>query len=82
MKTILSEITLEEFRLCCLPYEILLGQKLMFSLQKQSTFEKKENDNVDTQHENENEAMETDEILLVTANDIVNQSVEMLDCSS
>ena len=30
VKTSLHEINLEEFRLCCIPYEILPGQKLYF----------------------------------------------------
>ena len=42
--------------------------------------EKRENENVDIEHENENKVMETDETLHETANDIVNQSLEMLEC--
>ena len=43
--------------------------------------EEKENENVDIEHENENEVMKTDEIWHETANDIVNQSLEMFECS-
>ena len=32
VKTSLHEITLEEFRLCFIPYQSLQGQKIMFSL--------------------------------------------------
>ena len=46
-KTSLHEITLEEFRLYCIPYEVLLGQKLCFSCKSKVFFEKKENENVD-----------------------------------
>ena len=35
---------------------------------------------VDIEHKNENELMATDEISHETANDIVNQSLEMLEC--
>ena len=41
--------------------------------------EKKENKNVDIEHENENEVMVTGEISHEIGNDIVNQSLEMLE---
>ena len=53
----------------------------MFLLLRRKFVEKEENGNVDIEHENENELIETDEILHETANDIVNQSLEMLECS-
>ena len=81
MKTSLHEITLEVFRLYCIPYEILQRQKLCFHCKNKVFVEKRENENVDTEHENENEVMETDEISHETANDTVNQSLEMLECS-
>ena len=52
----------------------------MFSLKKQQFWTEKENENVDIEYENENEVMETDEISHETANDIVNQSLEILEC--
>ena len=82
MKTSLHKITLKEFRLYCITYEILPGQKLCFRCKNKEFVEKKENENVDTEHENDNDTMETDEILYETANDIVNQSLEMLERSS
>ena len=42
---------------------------------------KKQNENVGIEHGNENEVMETNEILHETANDIVNQFLEILECS-
>ena len=82
MKTSFHKITLKEFRLYCITYEILPGQKLCFRCKNKEFVEKKENENVDTEHENDTDAMETDEILHETANDIVKQSLEMLECSS
>ena len=41
--------------------------------------EKKEYENVDIEHLNENEVMGTDEISQETANDIINKSLEMLE---
>ena len=76
----LYEITLEEFRLYCIPYKILPGQKLCFCCKSKVFVEKRENEKVDIEHENENKVMETDETLHETANDIVNQSLEMLEC--
>ena len=51
----------------------------VFVVKKKVFVEKKENDNVDIEHENE--VMETDEVSHETANDIINQSLEMLECS-
>ena len=51
----------------------------VFVVKKKVFVEKKENDNVDIEHENE--VMETDEASHETANDIINQSLEMLECS-
>ena len=42
---------------------------------------RKESQNVDNEHENKNDIMETDSISHETANDIVSQSLEMLECS-
>ena len=42
---------------------------------------RKESLNVDNEHENRNDIMETDSISHETANDIVSQSLEMLECS-
>ena len=53
----------------------------MFCCKNKVFVAKKENGNVDIEHENENEVMGTDEISHKTANDIVNQSLEMLECS-
>ena len=53
----------------------------MFCCKNKVFVAKKENENVDIEHENENEVMGTDEISHKTANDIVNQSLEMLECS-
>ena len=82
VKTSLHEITLEEFRLYCTPYEILPGRKLCFRYKNKVCVEKKENENVDIELETRNEVMETGEISHETANGIVNQSLEMLECSS
>ena len=80
VQTSLHEITLEEFRLYCIPYEILPRQKLCFRCKKKDFVEKKENENVeDIEHENENEAIDTDDISHETTNDIVNQSLAMLE---
>ena len=81
VKTNLHEIALEEFRLYCILYDIVPGQKNCFHHKKKVSAEKKENENVDIEHENTNEVMETDEISHETANDIVNQSLEMMECS-
>ena len=81
VKTSLHEINLEEFRLYCIPYEILPGQKLYFRCKNKAFVEKKEIENVDIENENENEVMETDEISHETANNIVNQSLEIFECS-
>ena len=81
MKTSLHKITLEEFRFYCIPYEILPRQKLCFCCKNKVFVEKKENGDVDTEHENENEVMGTNEILHETGNHIVNQSLEILGCS-
>ena len=81
VKTSLHEITLEEFRLYCIPQEIL-GQKLCFRCKNKVFVEKKENENVDTEHENENEVMEADKTLHETANDIANQFLEILSIKS
>ena len=78
VKTSLHEI---EFRLYCIPCEILPGEKLCFCCKNKVFVEKRDNENVGIEHENENEVMETDEILHETANDIINQSLEMLECS-
>ena len=67
VRTSLHEITSEEFRLYCIPYEILPGQKLCFHCKNKVLVEKKENENVDIEHENENEVMKTDEISHETA---------------
>ena len=53
----------------------------MFCFKNKVFVMKKENKNIDIEHENENEVMGTDEISHKTANDIVNQSLEMLECS-
>ena len=53
----------------------------MFCCKNKAFVAKKENENVDIERENENEVMGTDEISHKTANDIVNQSLEMLECS-
>ena len=53
----------------------------MFCCKNKVFVMKKENKNIDIEHENENEVMGTDEISHKTANDIVNQSLEMLECS-
>ena len=66
--------------LYCIPCEILPGQKLCFRCKNKVFVEKKENENVDVEHENENEVIETDEISHETTNDIVNKSLEMLEC--
>ena len=55
--------------------------KIMFCCKNKVFVTKKENKNIDIEHENENEVMGTDEISHKTANDIVNQSLEMLECS-
>ena len=81
VKTSLHEITLEEFKLCCIPYKILPGQKLCICCKNKVFVEKKANENVDIEHENENEVMETDEISHEIANHIVNQSLQILECS-
>ena len=78
VKTSLHEITLEEFRLYCIPYEILPGQKLCFRCKNKVFVEKKEKEKVDIEHENKNEVMVADEILHETANEIVNLSFEIL----
>ena len=62
VKTSLHEISLEEFRLYCVPYDILPWQKLCFCFKNKVFVEKKENKNADSEHENENEVMETHEI--------------------
>ena len=80
VKASLHEITLEELMLYCIPCEILPGQKLCFRCKNKVFVEKKENENVDVEHEKENEVIETDEISHETTNDIVNKSLEMLEC--
>ena len=81
MKTSLHKITLEEFRFCCIPYEILTRQKLCFCCKNKVFVEKKENEDADIEHENENEVMGTNEILHETGNHIVNQLLEILGYS-
>ena len=81
VKTSLHEVILEEFRLYFIPYKILPGQKLCFCYKNKAFVEKKQNENVGIEHGNKNEVMETNEILHETANDIVNQFVEILECS-
>ena len=54
VKTSLHKITLEEFRLYCIPCEILPGQKLCFRCKNKVFIEEKENQNVDNEHENKN----------------------------
>ena len=82
MKTSLHEITLEEFSLYCISYEILPGQKLCFCCKNSICWVKKENENVDTEHENENKVIEIDGISHEIANYNVNQSLQILECSS
>ena len=55
--------------------------KIKFCCKNKVFVTKKKNENIDIEHENENEVMGTDEISHKTANDIVNQSLEMLECS-
>ena len=71
-----------EFRLYCLPYEIQPGQTFCFCCKNKIFVEKNKNENVNIEHENENDVMETDEISHETANQVANQSLEMLECSS
>ena len=52
VKTSSHEITLEEFRLYCIPYEILLGKKLCFHCKNKVFVMKKENEKVDIENEN------------------------------
>ena len=61
-----------------MPYEILPGQKICFHGKNKLSAEKKQNENVDIEHGNENKVMETDEILHETANDTVNQTLVTL----
>ena len=46
MRTALHEITLKKFRLFCIPYELLRGQKL-FSSPKKLFLEKEDKENVE-----------------------------------
>ena len=54
---------------------------MCFHCKNKVFIEKKENENVDIEHKNDNEVMEPDETSYKTANDIVNQSLEILECS-
>ena len=65
-----------------IPYEILPGQKLCFHCKNKVFVQKNENENVNIEHDNEHNVTEIDEISHETANDIVNQSLEILECSS
>ena len=56
-------------------------KKIGFGCKNKVFVETKENENVEIKHENENEVMETGEISHETANDIVTQSLEILECS-
>ena len=79
VKTSLHEITLEEFRLYCTPFNLLPGQKLCFRCKNKLFTEKNETEYKET--EGESEEMETDEISHETATDIANQSLIALECS-
>ena len=54
---------------------------MCFHCKNKVFIEKKGNENVDIEHKNDNEVMEPDETSHKTANDIVNQSLEILECS-
>ena len=58
-----------------------LDKNYVFDVKANICWEKRKSEYVDTEHENENEVMETDEISHETANGIVKQSLEMLECS-
>ena len=55
------------------------GTIIVFCCKHNVFVEKKEYENVDIEHLNENEVMGTDEISQETANDIINKSLEMLE---
>ena len=54
---------------------------MCFHCKNKVFIEKKDNENVDIEHKNDNEVMEPDETSHKTVNDIVNQSLEILECS-
>ena len=54
---------------------------MCFHCKNKVFIEKKENENLDIEQKNDNEAMEPDETSHKTAHDIVNQSLEILECS-
>ena len=56
-------------------------QKLCFRCKNKVFVEKTENENVDVEHENGSKVMEADEIWHKTVNDIINQYLQILECS-
>ena len=54
---------------------------MCFRCKNKVFIEKKENENLDIEQKNDNEVMEPDETSHKTAHDIVNQSLEILECS-
>lgn len=69
VKISLHETTLEDFRLYCIPYELLHRKKLCFCCKNKVVLDKEDEENIEIGHmvHNGNEAMEIDKISQKTA---------------